>query len=105
MALHIILVLLFQQKTNSVIHIPGKFIPTMISFLSDHVPRKEHVKLVECQRLISAKWKSSLAQGSEETGVVAETEENAAQEVGTQSSDDSETAIQTLIQELQCLVQ
>lgn len=114
MALHIILVLLFQQKTNCILHIPGKFIPTLISFLSDHVPSKEHMKLAKCQRLISAKWKLSLTHDSEvskasEPNVIAETEdtdEDSHETIAdsTQSSDDSEAAIQALIQELQCLV-
>lgn len=58
MALHLIVVLLFQQETGSIVHMPGKFVPTMISFLSPFVPKREHEKLVECQRLISARWKS-----------------------------------------------
>lgn len=58
MALHLILVLLFQQETGAIVHVPGKFIPTLISFLCQHLPRKEHEKLVECQHLITVKWKS-----------------------------------------------
>ena len=94
MALHIIVVLLFQQKTNSIIHIPGKFVPTMIMWLSEHVPKKEHLKLVECQRLISAKWKStSQAEEPLNSG-----------EVGTQNGSEDETVIQTLIQDVKSLV-
>ena len=79
----------------------------MISFLSDHIPRKEHVKLVECQHLIAAKWKSSVTQDSD----ICQSQGNAnkeAQEItqaSVQTTNDSETAIQTLIQELKCLVQ
>lgn len=57
MALHLVLVLLFYQETKSIIHIPGKFIPTMISFLHDHLSLEVYEKLVECQRLVSAQWK------------------------------------------------
>ena len=107
MALHIILVLLFQQKTHSIIHIPGKFIPTMILFLSDHVPKKEHSKLSECQHLISTKWKSSAKQDKTEESS-ENTDSNNDQISGEDATDDAtgnNDAIQTLIQELQCLVQ
>ena len=69
MALHVIVVLLFQQGTGSIIHIPGKFIPTLISFLAQLIPKKEHEKLVQCQQLISSQWKSkhSVSISSEES--------------------------------------
>ncbi len=62
MALHIIVVLLFQQSTGSIIHIPGKFVPNLVSFLGPFVPSREHAKLVECQKLIASKWKQQQAQ-------------------------------------------
>lgn len=58
MALHIIVVSLFQHETGAIVHVPGKFVPTMISFLSRYLPRKEHERLVECQHLITVKWKT-----------------------------------------------
>lgn len=103
MALHIIVVLLFQQKTNCIIHIPGKFVPTMIMFLSEHVPRKEHLKLVECQRLISAKWKST-SQAEEPPRTRTNNSDEDSIAVGTQNSSEDETAIQTLIQDVKSLV-
>ena len=57
MALHLVLVLLFHQETKSIVHIPGRFIPTMISFLHDRLPMNIYEKLSECQHLISVQWK------------------------------------------------
>lgn len=99
MTLHLILVLLFQQKTNTIIHVPGKFVPTMISYLSDHVPKKEHGKLVECQQLISDKWKSSITCEDEST-----TKNDDSLGSTPYTTTDKETSIQTLIQELKHLV-
>lgn len=65
MVLHLTLILLFQRETGSIIHIPGKFIPSIILFLSHHIPKREHDKLVECQHIISAKWKSKLRKETE----------------------------------------
>lgn len=101
MALHIILVLLFQQETGAIIHIPGKFIPTMISFLCQHLPRKEHEKLVRCQHLITAKWRTRLTPDSEETQR-SETRHASSITAADVSSEDDE--IDTLIQDLKQLV-
>jgi hypothetical protein len=94
MALHIILVLLFQQEIGAMIHIPGKFIPTMVSFLGQHLPKKEHENLVECQRLITAKWKAR--QPSEPEAEAGEEDESGETDEG--------DAIEALIQELKRLV-
>lgn len=114
MALHLITVLLFQRKTATIVHYPGKFVPTVISFLSNHLPKKEHDKLVECQHLISSKWKSKRL-----TSVTDEASMSDDEILGTQycamdavtpekvseSEEDVEASIQTLIQDLKHLVQ
>ena len=57
--LHLIVILLFHQKTGSIVHIPGKFVPSMISFLASHVPDQIHKQLLNCQRLIASRWKTA----------------------------------------------
>ena len=52
MALHLVSVLLFQQKTNCIIHAPGKLVPHIISFLDDHMSKSDHSKLVQYQQLV-----------------------------------------------------
>ena len=97
LALHIISLLLFHRETNCILHIPGKFVPTVIAFLLDYLPRKEHEKLIECQKLITAKWKASNRKDTE-SGSSKSDVGIAAAEV---STDD---AIQTLIQDLKLFV-
>ena len=111
MALHIILVLLFQQETGTMIHIPGKFIPILISFLGQHVPKKEHEKLAKCQILITAKWKARHLSGGDEGASGGD--DGASGGDGAQGNDARETErssgseddeIEALIQELKQLV-
>ena len=61
LCLHLVLVLLFHQQTGSMIHISGKFVPTLIQFLSSHIPDKVREQLVACQHVISKHWKLSRA--------------------------------------------
>lgn len=93
MALHLVLVLLFYQETKCIIHIPGKFIPNMISFLHDHLSLNIYDKLIECQHLISVQWKSrqSTTTGGEEEAL-------------SQDKDISESSIQELIKDLKQVV-
>jgi len=124
MALHLVVVLLFRRTTNTIIHYPGRLISAIISFLSSHLPRKEHEKLVDCHQLISERWKSMhQASGTNVDDDVSENVDTTAEaeaEAGEANSatdtqvtdpapkwieDDKEAAIQTLIQELKQLVQ
>lgn len=59
MSLHLILVLLFHQQTGCIVHIPGKFVPNMIAFLSGRIPEKVHSQLANCQKLVSTHWRLS----------------------------------------------
>ncbi len=52
MALHLVTVLLFQRHTNCIIHIPGKLVPCVLSFLATHMPTEDHSKLVQYQQLV-----------------------------------------------------
>ncbi len=95
MALHLILVLLFYQETKSIIHIPGKFIPTMISFLHDHLSSSVYDKVIKCQHLISAQWK--LRQSTSGHGHNGEV-------LGEATSEDKESSIEILIHDLKQVV-
>lgn len=100
MALHLLLVLLFQQETGFIIHVPGKFIPTLISFLHQHLPRKEHEKLVKCQHLISAKWKARQASETED----AQPSQESGPLSAVASDTSEEDSLEALIEDLKCLV-
>lgn len=52
MALHLVAVLLFQRYTNCIIHAPGRLVPNIISFLSNHMNDTEYAKLTDFQRLV-----------------------------------------------------
>ena len=58
MCLHLISVILFQQQTGNIVHIPGKLVPTVIAFLAQHLDDKVHSKLIECQKLVSNRLRS-----------------------------------------------
>ena len=59
MVLHLAAVLLFQQHTGCIIHVPGKFIPLIINFLKWRVSSEEHSIVTEFQRLVTLQWKAS----------------------------------------------
>ncbi len=104
MALPIILVLLFQQEMNSIIHVPGKFVPTMISFLSKNMPRKEHEKLVQCQHLITAKWKTKSSDDKTSSQAASSTVQLQDKDSDLDDSTSEDDAIDALIQDLKQLV-
>ncbi len=58
MSLHLISVILFQQQTGTIVHIPGKLVPTVIAFLAQHLDDKAYLKLIECQKLVSDRLRS-----------------------------------------------
>ena len=94
MALHLILVLLFYDQTKCIVHIPGKFIPNMISFLHGHLSLDIYDKIVECQHLISTQWKlrQSVSGGTP------------MEEAASEEKDITESSIQKLIHDLKQVV-
>lgn len=58
MMLHLIVVILFQQHTGCIVHIPGKLVPQVLSLLAVKLDSKDEEKLFECQRLISLHLRS-----------------------------------------------
>lgn len=52
MVLHLVTVILFQQNTNCAIHISGKLVPQVITFLKSHLQSVQHVKLVAFEHLV-----------------------------------------------------
>ena len=57
MILHLVVVILFQQHTNYMIHAPGKLVPSIVSFLADRVSKSEASKLVQYQQLVMLQLK------------------------------------------------
>lgn len=58
MMLHLITVILFQQHTGCIVHIPGKLVPQVVSFLAEQLDLKDYEKLFECQRLVAQQLQS-----------------------------------------------
>ena len=58
MALHLTAVLLFQQQTGCIIHVPGKLVPLVIKFLEPHVDPDRYSVVTRVQQLVAVKWKA-----------------------------------------------
>lgn len=87
MVLHLVVVVLFQQKTNCALHIPGKLVPRIVAFLRNHLDNDQYVKIsvfeqmvIEQRKLSPRKVKDDLAaEECSEGGHVPEEEEEDAQ--------------------------
>lgn len=58
MMLHLITVIIFQQHTGCIVHIPGKLVPQVLAFLAERLDLKDYEKLSECQRLVAQQLRS-----------------------------------------------
>ena len=52
MALHLVVVLLFQQHTNCMLHAPGRMVPAIVTILEKYLPEEEQKILLSFQKLI-----------------------------------------------------
>lgn len=52
MTLHLVAVLLFQQHTGLVLHVTGRLVPLVVSFLSAHMSPGGHAQLTRYQELV-----------------------------------------------------
>ena len=59
MVLHLTAVLLFQQHTGCIIHVPGKLVPLIINFLESRISSEEHSVVTQFQKLVTLQWKAS----------------------------------------------
>lgn len=59
MVLHLTAVLLFQQHTGCIIHVPGKLVPLIINFLESRISSEEHSVVTRFQKLVTLQWKAS----------------------------------------------
>ena len=59
MVLHLTTVLLFQQHTGCILHVPGKLVPMVIKFLESRVSSEEYSTVIQFQKLVTAQWKAS----------------------------------------------
>ena len=90
MVLHLVVVLLFQQHTNCIIHLPGKLVPSVIAFLSNRLSESERSKLRTFQDLVMLQLKQSRAPSkAQPTG--AKTVQDTGQVEGTQAESESVT--------------
>ena len=108
------MVLLFYQNTSHIIHIPGKFVPNMISCLSKYVPDQVYKQLMKCQKLITSQWKAATAklQDLSKTGnsddssasTLVEDKEGDSTSVDPSGMDDEEAELIVQLNELKHLV-
>jgi len=116
-SLHLIVVLLFYKNTSHIVHIPGKFVPNMISALFNYVPDQVYKQLLKCQKLITLQWKAATveSQDSTETDISSNSEvliaatpveDKECESVSADPSvmDDNEAELILLINELKHLV-
>ena len=52
MALHLVTVLLFQQRTGCMLHIAGRLVPHTTAFLQSQLTPEEHSRLTHYQELV-----------------------------------------------------
>ena len=105
MALHLVTVVLFQQHAGCIIHMPGKLVPHVITFLESQMKPEEHSKLVQYQKLVTLQWKltntksSSLnVAGNDE--MESPSDENSPQTVMKDSSDEQAESQQPIESQL-----
>ncbi len=67
MCLHLISVIMFQQHTSTIVHIPGKLVPLVTTYLAKHLDTKTHSKLTECQKMVSDRLRS-VGEGADNDG-------------------------------------
>ena len=89
MALHLTAVLLFQQHTGCIIHVPGKLVPLVIKFLEPHVDPDKYSLVTRFQQLVTVRWKASAGgkPSSQET----------AEDVAEGSCDQTESSAATIV--------
>ena len=52
MTLHLVTVLLFQQHTGCMLHVPGRMVPSIVAVLEKYLPEKEQQVLLTFQQQI-----------------------------------------------------
>ena len=86
MVLHLVTAILFQQNTNCAIHISGKMVPRIISFLGAHIQIEHHAKLLLFEQLVIQQRKLAIQADKEsqsEESSMAETASGDDQSVAT----------------------
>lgn len=59
MILHLASVILFQQHTGCIVHVPGKLVPFIINHLESFMSTEQYSILARFQKLATLKWKAS----------------------------------------------
>eukprot|EP00794_Sanderia_malayensis_P000235 gene235-852_t len=72
MALHLVVVILFQFHTSCMIHAPGRCVPQIITFLKQYVTPESHDKLAEYQSLVMKQLTKKPLDGDEDGETVKE---------------------------------
>ena len=86
MALHLVIVLLFQQHTGCMLHAPGRMVPSIVAILEKYLPEEEQKILLSFQQLI-IKYITAV-RNAEETKSSSETLNSEPQKSNTESGAD-----------------
>ena len=77
MILHLVVVVLFQQHTNCMLHAPGKLVPHITSFLAGRVNTSNYSKLIQYQHLVMLQLKlASKSSATPSTGMDSQSSNN-----------------------------
>ena len=76
MVLHLVTVLLFQQRTGSMIHITGRLVPHITSLLSKYLPPDEYLRLIHYQDLVVTRLKLASKPSVEQEPLAVEEEDS-----------------------------
>ena len=87
MALHLVVVLLFQQHTGCMLHAPGRMVPSIVTILEKYLPEEEQKILLSFQQLI-IKYITAVRNAEETTKSSSETLNSEPQKSNTESDAD-----------------
>lgn len=59
MVLHLTAVILFQQHTGCIVHVPGKLVPIVVKFLESRLDADKYFVISRFQHIVANKWKAS----------------------------------------------
>ena len=70
MVLHLVVLLLFQRHTSHILHLTGRLVPPVVSFLAGHMSSADHAHLTHYQELVmqQLRAKAGPPQGAKSKG-------------------------------------
>ncbi|KAH3737388.1 hypothetical protein DPMN_043980 [Dreissena polymorpha] len=68
MTLHLTCVILFHKVTQAILHLPGRCVPLVLTFLKNHLEPEKFQELINLQDLVIARLQSKQAAGEGDSG-------------------------------------